>query len=125
LAFSNAGAQVSQDTASGEFLQTRIGIEGIDGGTIRKETILHATRLSFTDQSLDSVYTITSFRMTIINPGYSPTEFYNKHDGTITEEMKKAVQMVQPGTKMYIEYIQCKDDQNKVRKIWAASYEIE
>jgi hypothetical protein len=105
-------------------IKAEVQINKKSGGTIAKKELLEASGLSLTSV-YDSLFQISSFRLTRIRQGEIPVEESNQSNGELTETMKTIINNSQKGDKIYFEYIKCKASDGTIRSMPALSFLIE
>jgi hypothetical protein len=83
----------------------------VDGktGSMTKEELMNAKGIVLSDTSLK----VTEFKFSIAGKGVNYQEFATR-GSELNEQMKEALKDVQPGAKIYIEYIKYSDREGKI-----------
>ena len=106
LAITNA--QDSEKVEKAAFLNETINISGIYNGEIEKSKLLISNGLTF-GRSLDSMYRIAGFKMTLVIKGRDLLEFQNSKSNELTSFMIEAIKVAPIDSKIFFEYIRCVD----------------
>lgn len=105
-------------------INSEIVINNKSGGPITQSELLESSGLKLTPAA-DSLFQISSFRLTIIKQGEDPIEESNKSNGELTDAMKSIIKNTKKGDKIYFEYIKCKGIDGTIRSMPALSFIIE
>jgi hypothetical protein len=105
-------------------IKSEIMINNKSGGPITQSELLESSGLKLTSAA-DSLFQISSFRLTRIKQGEDPVEESNKSNGELTDAMKSIIKNTKKGDKIYFEYIKCKGIDGTIRSMPALSFIIE
>lgn len=121
----NVGAlcvgQTSDSLKTQKFLDGKVSVAGKTKGGITKEEFLNSKGLLLND-SLASIYHITSFKMTLVAKGSKLREFINKKDNMLLEKMHTAVKNASAGSKIYFEFIKCSNKNNSIYSLYPLEF---
>lgn len=119
--FSIVNAQNSGKETKSDFLDAIVQISGIKSGEIEKDKLLNSSGLTF-DKSLDSVYKITYYKMTLVIKGQDLQELENSNTGELSSTMIDAIQNAPSGSKLFFEYIRCMDHNKIIHSVRATQF---
>ncbi len=92
-------------------------------GALTADELLGTTQL-LVKPPCDTLFTIKSFRFTLVRTGGKPAEVQNNYDGTITGEMYELIKTAVAGDKIYFEYLKLRDYKGSTRSHGALSFTV-
>lgn len=121
IGFSIVNAQSPGKETKSDFLDASVQISGIKSGEIEKDNLLNSSGLSF-ENSLDSLYRITFYKMTLVIEGKDLQEFQNSNTGELSSTMINAIKNAPGGSKLFFEYIRCIDKNKSIHSVRATQF---